>query len=300
MTRSQLNLALMVVAAGLGAAVFFGQKKEEKGPPLTTLTADTINKVRIEHPGAPALVLEKAGSAWKLLEPVQAPVDSIEINGVLNLATLETKSTLKLTDLQLADLGLEPALYSVTFNDQKLELGNNEPLNYQRYIRAGDKVVLTEDPPATALDADYSDLVSKQLLPEGAEIVEIRLPGLTIARAADDKGWSLKPEPAPASADQKQKLVDAWKNARAMWNAAEIGETPKGDEVVVTLKDQTLKFLVVEREPQLALVRPDLKVRYTLSKALADELLKLPPDVKEDPKEAKPVAAPAATPAAAQ
>lgn len=294
MKRSQLNLILLAVAASLGAAVFFSQQKEEKGPPLTGLSADAINMVRIEHPGAPALVLEKSGNQWNLLEPVKAAVDAIEINGVLSLAALETKSTLNAAEVKPADLGLDPPQYTVTLNDQKLELGNTEPLNFQRYIRSGAKIVLTEDPPSTALDADYSDLVSKQLLPEGAEILQIRLPGLSLGRAADGKGWTLAPENEnkAASADQKQKLVDAWKNARAMWNAAELDAAPQGEEILLTLKDQTLKFLLAERDPQLVLVRPDLKVRYTLSKALADELLKLPEEKTE--------AAPAAAPGTAQ
>ena len=294
MRRSQLNLALLVVAAGLGAAVFFSQKKPEKGAPLTPLAEDAINKLHIEHPDAPAIQLEKLGGEWLLTEPVRTPADAIEIKGVLNVATLETRSTLKPADVNLADLGLKPPQFSVTVNEQKLEFGNVEPLQYRRYVRAGEKIVLVDDPPGTALDKDYSDLVAKQLIPETAEITQIALPGLGIARTADGKSWQLTPGNSAAGADQKQKLVDAWKNARAMWNAAEPAGGSKGDEVTVSLKDGTaLKFIVVERDPQLILARPDLKVRYTLSKALTDELLQLPEDKKEEPKKAeKPAEAP--------
>lgn len=275
MKHSQLNLALLAVAAGLGVAVYFSQEKEEKGAPLTALAKEAISQVRLEHPGAPAIVLEKAGANWQMLEPVKARVDAIEINGVLNLATLETKATLKAADVKLADLGLEPPQYSVVINGQKFEIGNTEPLNYRRYIRSGEQIVLTDDPPSTALDADYSDLVSKQLLPENSEISEIQLPGLRIARAPDGKSWDLAP-PTEASADQKQKLVDAWKNARAMWNAQQDGDLPKGEKVTVKFKDQSLDFIVAERDPQIVLVQPELKVRYTLSKALEQDMLQLP------------------------
>jgi hypothetical protein len=286
MKRHQLNLALLVIAVALGVAVYFSQEKEEKGPPLTPLTAETIDKVRIEHPDAPAIALEKSGAKWVMTEPVNAPVDSIEINGVLNLATLEVKSTLEATDLQPAELGLEPPRYTVTFNDQKIEVGNTEPLNYRRYLRAGGKIMLTDDPPSAALDADYSDLVSKQLLPEDAEIVGLKLPGLTLARSADGTGWELTPADPEAGADRKQKLVDAWLRARAMWNAAQNDGPLKGEPVTVTLKDGTVDFIIAERDPQLVLVRPDLKVRFTLSKALIEELLQLPPPPKEDAPEA--------------
>lgn len=291
MTRTQLNLVLLVAASGLGAAVYFSQEPEKKDPPLTALSSESIEKIRIEHPGSPALVLEKTGGAWQLLEPVKAAVDPIEINGVLNLATLGGKSTLQVADLKLSELGLEPSQYRVVLNDQVLEIGGTEPLSYQRYIRVGEQVVLTEDPPGTALDADYSDLVSKQLLPENAEIQAIRLPGLALSRSADS--WSLSPA-QEASSDQKQRLVDGWKNARAMWNASQVEPLAAGEAVEIQLKDQTLKFIVAERDPQLVLVRPDLKVRFTLSKALEAELLQLPAEAKPEetapPADAKPSA----------
>lgn len=281
MKRAQLNLVLLVAAAGLGAVVYFSQEEEKKGAPLTALSADGINKIRIEHPGSPALQLEKQGSQWQLIEPVKALVDPIEINGVLSLATLERKRELNLSDVKPENLGLAPPAYSITLNDQKLEMGGEEPIEFRRYVLVNGTVALVDNPPSTALDADYSDLVSKQLIPEGAEIQSIALPGLDLSRTADGK-WQLSPPQAGASADQMQKLADGWKNARSMWNAAETADSFKGDVVTVTLKDQSLRFIVAEREPQLVLVRPDLKVRYTLSKALEEELLKLPAEKKPE------------------
>jgi hypothetical protein len=135
-----------------------------------------------------------------------------------------------------------------------------------------------DDPPSAALDIDYSDLVSKKLLPAGADIAKISLPGLTLEKSADGKSWTLSPDNPAISTEQKQKLADGWNNASAMWNAAEPAEGSKGDAATITLKDGSrLNFIVAERDPQLVLARPDIKVRYTLSKALADTLLKLAP-----------------------
>ena len=284
--RTQLNLALVIIALALGLTVYFSQEKEEKGAPLTALTTDSISKVRIEHPGSPAIVLEKTGKLWNLVEPVKTPADSIEIGGVLNLATLETKSTLKLADVQLKELSLEPPQYSVTLNDQKIDFGTTEQLNFRRYLLTGQQLFLADDPPSAALDSDYSDLVSKQLLPEGSEIVELQIPGLTLTRGPDGQEWITNPAKPDASSDAKQKLVDAWKNARSMWNASELDAAAKGETVTIKLKDQSLQFIIAAREPQLMLVRPDLKVRYTLSKALVEELLQLPAPPKVEEKKA--------------
>ena len=288
MKRSQLNAGLLVLSLGLAAAVFFSQDKEKPGAPLTALTAAAVTSIALEHPGRPAVKLQKDGSQWKLVEPVQGEADPLEINGILALATLETKSTLELAQVNLAELGLEPPAYKITLNDQVLEFGGTEPLQYQRYVKAAGKIALVDDPPANALDADYSDLVGKTLLPANAEISAIQLPGLKIARSADGKDWALTPDDPKASADQKQKLVDGWKNARAMWNAADAPEGSPGDTVTITLKDRELKFIVAERDPQLVLVNPALKVRFTLSKALVDELLKLPAETPPPAEPAKP------------
>lgn len=288
MQRMTLNLALGAVAAGLAAAVYFSREKEEKGPPLTALTTEAVTRIAVEHPGAPAIRLEKTGDRWALVEPVRVAADPIEVNGLVSLATAETKLTLADANLDLEELGLDPPSYSVTLNDQKIEFGGVEPLNYRRYLRAGGKIVLVDDPPGTALDKDFSDLVSKAPVPEGADIARIALPAFTIARAADGKTWSLSPEREDVSADARQKLIDAWKNTRAMWMAAEPAEgAAKGEPVTITLSDGSeVKLLVVERDPQLVLARPDLKVRYTLSKALETELLALPEPKKEEPAEA--------------
>jgi hypothetical protein len=284
MQRARLNIALAVVFAGLGAAIFFSQKKEEKKPPLTSLTADSISQVTLEHPDAPAIKLEKQNGTWMLTEPIQSEVDKFEVNGILSLATQEQRSTVDPAQTKLSDLELDPPNYTATLNDVKLLMGGMEPLQYQRYIKIGDKIVLTDDPPSAALDKDYSDLVSKSLLPEGVEIQKIEAPGLTLSR--DTEKWVLTPADPKASADQLQKLADGWKNARALWNELDVNaKTAKGDIVTVTLKDRTLRFVVVSRDPQLQLVRPELGVRFNLGKDQVEQLLKLPaPPPQEAPK----------------
>jgi hypothetical protein len=278
--RTQLNVALAVAAVGLGAALFFGQKKEEPGPPLTPLANDAVTRVAIEHPGSPAIRLEKQDGQWRLTEPVKTEADELEVNAPVSLATQETKD--KVEGGQLAELGLAPPTYTITLNDTPIAFGGVEPLQYRRYVKVGEAVSLIEDPPSAALDKDYSDLVAKNLFPANAEIERVELKRLTLAKGAEGH-WTVSPADPDAGADQMQKLADGWKNARSMWN--ELAKAPvKGDPVKVTLKDGTVReFVVAATEPQLKLHRPDLGVTFVMSKALADELLKLPALAKEDP-----------------
>lgn len=297
MNRMQLNAVLVLVVAGLAAALYFTQKKEEKGAPLTALAADAVKSIRIEHPGQPTIQLEKQAGRWQLTAPVQAETDPFEVASLVSLATQETKRKLPLADVKLGELKLDPPQFSVTLNEQKLDFGDMEPLEYRRYVRVGDTVALIDDPSSTAVDADYSDLVAKDLLPASAELQKIEVPGLTVERAADGKTWSASPATAEASSDALARFTEAWRKARAMWNAKMPADGGQGEPVTLTLKDGTAMHLVlVSREPQLILDRPELKLRYSLSKADADTLLKL----TEAPPPAPPAdAAGAATPATA-
>lgn len=276
MQRQTLNIALAAAVLGLGAAVYFSQKHEAQGLPITPITAAALDHVTLEHPGAATIKLERKDGHWKITEPVNVDADPFEVNAFIDLAKQEVKSSLELDKVTLKDLGLDPPAYTVTLNNQKLAFGGQEPIQSRRYILANGKVALVDDPPAEALDSDYSDLASRALLPTGAEIQSIAMPGLSIAKSTDGKSWALTPDDPDASSDARQKLIDAWRNARAMWNASSPKDGIKGDAVNVMLKDgSTLKFVVTQRDPQFVVARPDLGLSYTLSKQLVDEMLKL-------------------------
>jgi hypothetical protein len=288
MRRARFNLALLAVAAGLGAVVFFSIEKKEPGPPLTALAPEAVTQIRLAHPGAPLIRLEKRDGAWHLAEPVQAEADEFEVNALTALANKETRDKVEGGDP--AELGLAPPAYTVTLNDTTIEVGGTEPLQYRRYVRVGETVWLIDDPPSAALDKDYADLVSKALFPAQAAIQRIALPGLTLAREGEQ--WAVTPADPKATADAMQKLADGWKGARSMWNEMAPAARPKGERVTVTLADGAVReFVVAARDPQLKLHRPDLGVNFVLSRALADELLKLPeppPPEKADEKKEEP------------
>jgi hypothetical protein len=279
--KQRLNLVLIVIVAALIAVVYFGQKKQApKGQPLTSLKPEAIDKITLHHPNAADIVLEKKEGQWALTAPVQVAADPYELNSLLDVATAETKSTLSPKEVKLADLGLDPPAYSLTLNNVKIDFGGIEPLNYRRYVESDGKIDLIDDPPASALDADYSDLVGKYLLPQGAQIGSIAVPGLKLTRSADGKTWTADPADPKAGSDELQKFADAWTNARALWNAATPADAKPAanpQAALITLKDgSTLSFNIVGRDPQLVLERADLKVQYDLAKSDADKLLQLP------------------------
>lgn len=298
MKRTHLNMGLLVIVAGLGAAVWFGQKKtDEKKPPLTTLDKSAVDTVVIEHPGSPAIRLGKQNGVWMLTAPVQAETDPFEVNALVGLADTGVQQTLAEGDLK--ELGLAPARYRITVNQHTIDFGGEEPLKYRRYVLVdGKQIAIIDDPGSAAFDADYSDLVAKNLLPANADITRIAAPGLSIEKTAD--GAWISPDHPQARPEQLLAVVTAWKNAKAMFNAAIEPDDAKAEPVGLTLSDgRTIGFNIVARDPQLLLSRADLGVRYTVSKADIDTLLKLgePAPAAAQPAATSAADAPAAAPA---
>jgi hypothetical protein len=293
MKRTQLNLVLAVAAVGLGAFVIHSTRKDHpREQPLTALKTDAIEHIVIAHPGKPEIHLDKLGGRWEITAPVKLDTDPLNVNGVLSLATTPVKRQLDAAEVKKSELGLDPPRFTVKFNDTLVQFGDVEPLQYQRYLEVGNRIVLVSDPPTTTFDSDYSDLASKHLLPADAQIEKIEVPGFTVARNADGKGWQATPADGNENFGDLQQFVDAWKGERAMWcqldSAAPAADEKADDRITITLKDRTLQFRIVSRDPQFVLAAPDLKLRYTLSKADADKLLKLPTPAKPAPAVAKP------------
>ncbi|MDE2149072.1 MAG: DUF4340 domain-containing protein [Gammaproteobacteria bacterium] len=283
MKRSYLNLAMGVLVLALGAGVYFSQNKSAPPKsPLTALKPARIDRIEIDHPGTKPVVLERHGAQWRLTQPIQADADSYEVNGVLDLATAPIRRNLESSPVKRSNLGLEPPQYSVKFNDVTIKVGGIEPLRYQRYVEVGKRIALVDNPSSGALGKNYAELVSKRLLPAGVQIDKIELPGVTVARSADGKGWQISPPVERVAADAAQQLVDHWSEATALWTklADDTDESRKApgnpQYVTVTLQSGApIRFLIAGHLPQLVLERQDIGIRYALGKDQADTLLRL-------------------------
>lgn len=279
MNRNQLNLALLTLVAGLTLTVVLTQEEETPKLPLVGLEPSAIERIAVRHPDAAEILLQRQAGQWRLTAPGEAAAEAIEVSALTDLAALESERQLAVAGVDLAQLGLAPPQYEIQLNDALLQFGGIEPLEHERYIRVGDTIHLVGDPPSAALDSDPSDLVSKQLLPAGRQIVGLVLPEFQLHRG-EAPGWTMSPpQSEPASADQMQALIDAWGRARALWNQSPDGETDYAGkpEIQLQLDDGSqVDLVLVDREPQLILAQPRAGVHHHLSKALAEELLALP------------------------
>lgn len=287
MQRKTLNLVLGGVAIALLAVIVLRKQHEaakadadRNGAPATTLVASAIQHITLQHAGAPDIALERAGTQWRLTAPVAAEADPVAVDRLLKLATGPTRATLEPAAVKRGELGLEPPAATLKLDTTTLTIGGLEPIRFTRYVEVdagapGDKIVLLDDPGDAVFGADYSGLVAKNLLPIGAEIRSITLPGLHVARS--DHGW--RAEPAGASADALQAFVARWRTVQSIANEAMPAADAAGDGSVITIEltdGQMRVYRIVSRSEELVLDDPALRVRYHMPAAALDQLLQLP------------------------
>lgn len=310
MNRKTLNLLLGVVAIGLVGLAAYKQRVDDvkrtpaKGAPLTALAKPAIEHIALRHPGAAEIRLERKDGRWQLTAPVAALADGIEVDKLLSLASAETRDTLDLATIKRQDFGLDPAGYTLTLNDTVLAFGDIEQIKYLRYVevdpgKPDDKLALIADPDAGVLDSDYTDLVSKTLLPAAPAISGIELPGLKVEHTAS--GWTTQPADQNATQDALQSFVDAWTHASAVRTEAPSAPPGESKHLLATISfadGSRRSFGIADRDPQLILDDAALKVRYRFAPDLSKQLLALPKPPPKTKLETKPEAKPEAKSAA--
>jgi len=275
-----LNLILLAVLAALAGVAFFEPGKEQ--PRTVYLTElDTGALTRIELRNQENLVFEKQNGQWRLAAPFPAPANDIRIRQLLNIAKIESRARYPLKPEDLPKFELDKPKAVLTLGQTRLVFGGLEPIDMLRYVQIGDTLHLVADDFSHHLSAQATDYVDKKLLPEDAQLKEIVLPGLAAKR--DEKGqWRLEP---PGDAAALAELANAWQSARAI-EVKRHEQPATGDAIRLVLgPGQAVEFVLVQREPDLLLVRPDWKLEYLLAGESGKRLLGLQKPGSENDKE---------------
>lgn len=274
-SRMLLNLVLLAVVVALGLLVFFEPGIEKPAEPvtLTMLDPQNIRSVHIERNTLGDIRVEREGGGWRLLEPVSTRADKYRMEGLLRIASAKSHARYPVSQLNLSEAGLDMPKAVLLLDDTELRFGGTEPINGRRYVQVGDTAHLIDDFAYYHLIGDYPTFISPRLLPEGATVGALHLPALTLTWK--DGRWEVAPEPENYSADQANALVDAWRFASAMGvDSHEPSDT--GEPVRIELEQGSIDLLIVRREPELEIARPDLGVKYRFPGEQAEALLALP------------------------
>lgn len=265
-----LNLILLAVLAALAAVALFEPGKEKaKKVYLTDIDIDAVG--RFELGNGESLAFEKQNGHWRLAAPFPAPANDIRVRQLLNIAKAESKARYPLKPEDLPKFELDKPKAVLALGQTRLAFGGFEPIDMLRYVRIGDTLHLVTDDFAHHLAAKATDYVDKKLLPEDARLKELELPGLS-AKLGGKGQWTLDP---PGDAPAMAELAAAWQSARAI-EVRRREQPVQGEGIRIALAEgQPVEYVIVQREPDLLLVRPDWKLEYMVAGDAGKRLLGL-------------------------
>ena len=174
MKRGWSTLALVAVALGLGAYIYFVDSKRsdtEVKEKVFTVAADALEEVRITAKGD-TTVLRKTDGAWKMVEPVATDVDENQVSSLVNsLTSLDITRIVDANASELAEFGLAAPKADITFTAKggvtgRVRLGDQTPTASDIYAVRGDekRVFLVGTFAETSLAHSAFELRDKRVL----------------------------------------------------------------------------------------------------------------------------------------
>ncbi len=149
--RWLLNLALLLIVAGMGAWVWWQARQPEQSPPtLLALGKGEITRIAIvRHSGtaqAGTIRLEKQpGEKWQMLEPKRAAVNGMHVTQLFTLLDETVTASYDAQGKDLKQYGLEPGNVALSLNGETLLFGMENPVSHQRYILHAGRIKLVSE-----------------------------------------------------------------------------------------------------------------------------------------------------------
>jgi hypothetical protein len=250
-TRVWLNVVLLIAVAALGCWLLLVESDAPLPPPLPVSTIDPtrINRIHLSRPDKPDLLLQRSGTAWQMVSPVQAPVNPFRINSLLSLLQAYSISTV---DADPATLGLTDTnrVVTVAFDEAIFRFGDSNPLDQSRYLLHDNTIHLVEDTLYQQLLQDTGFFVDKRLLAETERLRRIT-------------------QSDPATSITDPALLARWESLEAdKVSLAESGLA--GTELLLEMTNGEKKaFRLLMLTPELQLHSPDTGLVYHLPAAQA-------------------------------
>lgn len=280
--QALLNLFMLLLVGALALVVLYGPEPDTP-PAVVQLGPENladVARIELALAEAPPLVLIHQDGRWSLPAQPDWRLDDRLITQVVELPRAVSHARYPLSQTDAAELGLAPPRLRLRLDDIEYRFGAQEPIDRRRYVRLGDTVHLITDTLVHQLSATTTDWVSRRLLPEGAVITALELPGVTLSLDAEGR-WQQEPAGAEMEADTVNAFVDRWRHARAFSvSPYEPNRDLETVRVRLQSKPEPLVFELIRGESAWFLQRPDLGLRYELEITSARQLLE-PPQTRE-------------------
>ena len=280
--RWLLNLGLAVLVAALLAIALYRPGAEPVAPTttLTSLSSDSIIRVRIQRTNQPDISLEKTGGTWSLIAPRAARANEFRINELLRLATAKSASHFPAPAAELAKYGLDKPAAQVWLNDTDIRFGGMHPIHPQHYVLVDGQVHLIASKYFYSVAAGPADFFSHRLLEDKLKPVAFTLPGIALTQN-EQGAWRTNPTNSELSSDRINTFVEEWRHAQALSVAPYSGKPVQEHLRIRFTTESPLKELelgILARQPELILYRKDEGLEYHFPQDVGARLLQLKPE----------------------
>ena len=282
--RNLLNVVILLGVFVLAVIAIYPGTQPEPPPPMVQLlpfSKAEIHTFNIHSHDKPVLRFAKEDQQWFMIEPLRIRASDYLVNTLLDIVQQPSATQLAVDKNNLAKYGLDSPRYGLEFNEFPLAIGATDPIHQRRYVMAQDAVYLIEDYFSHLLMEGEGALIDHGLLPPGSQIEKLQLPDLTISKHQGQ--WQITDasqlDADHYSQDSLQTLVDEWRYGRALTVTLLDEAFEKADHPVIKiyLKSQPnpIEFYVGQSQLHTVFIRPDLKVRYHLTKDTLQRLTRL-------------------------
>ena len=282
--RNLLNIVILLAVIILAVIAFYPATQPETPQPmlrLLPLNKTDIQTINIHSHDKPVLRFGKQGQQWFMTEPLHILASEHRVNTLLDILQQPEGTQLAVDKNNLAKFGLDAPRYGLEFNGNPVAIGDTDPIHKRRYVLAQDTVYLIEDYFSHLLLEGEGALIDHALLPPDSRILKLQLPNLTVAKVEGQ--WQITDasqlDAEHYSQDALQTLIDEWRYGRGLTVTllSEPYDTSNVPviKVFVRSQDDPIVFYMDQSQLHTLLIRPDLKIRYHLTKDTTQRLTQL-------------------------
>lgn len=166
-TRSTLFLAFAVLLLAVAVYAELIREHAMLPAPLTALNPATVQTVQVRCTGCVTRKFERTQNGWRMLEPYALPANVEAVVRLVAVARAPVHERLRLHDYDLTKLGLAPAQMTLTLDTTVIEIGGEDPIDHDRYVRIGDELLRVPDRfSARLLETPESEVADPSAIPK--------------------------------------------------------------------------------------------------------------------------------------
>lgn len=260
-SRVWLNLVMFVTAVGL--AVFLYIKpvlQPETTFRISSLLKESIQLILISSQYG-EIELKQWENDWLMTKPMQARVDKTKVERILDLLAATSEYRFPLDNF--GRYGLSAPVVQLQMNHELFAFGQLAPVSNHQYIMTQTGVFLISPHHAALLMVSPTELIDRRLLDNDEMPQEFIWGNIHVKQA---EKWHIFPEPADIelSQDDIHQWVHSWRLAHASYlSKSEYWLDDTEEKLTIILQNgKPIHFSIVQREPELVLLRRDNLILY--------------------------------------